>query len=148
MKNLISLKILTPEKFIYQDDVLEVSLPTESGEVSILPDHAPLVSIIKTGEIRIRKEENSDVVPLSIASGVLEVRPSSKIDNKKTEIIILASNSEFASDIDIERSQQAYDRAQKAMEEKENLSDIDFAKLQAVIDKELNRINVSKKWRR
>lgn len=148
MKNLISLKILTPEKFIYQDDVLEVSLPTESGEVSILPDHAPLVSIIKTGEIRIRKEENSDVVPLSIASGILEVRPSSKIDNKKTEIIILASNSEFASDIDIERSQQAYDRAQKAMEEKENLSDIDFAKLQAVIDKELNRINVSKKWRR
>ncbi len=148
MKNLISLKILTPEKFIYQDDVLEVSLPTESGEVSILPDHAPLVSIIKTGEIRIRKEENSDVVPLSIASGILEVRPSFKIDNKKTEIIILASTSEFASDIDIERSQQAYNRAQKAMEEKENLSDIDFAKLQAVIDKELNRINVSKKWRR
>lgn len=148
MKHVISLKILTPEKVVYQDDVFEVVIPTESGEVGILPDHAPLVSIIKTGEIRIKKEQGGDIVPLSIASGILEVRPSSKEKDKNSEVIILASKSEVASDIDIKRSEEAYNRAKKAMEESENLSDIDFAKLQALIDRELNRINVAKKWRR
>lgn len=148
MKNIISLKILTPEKIIYQDDVFEITLPTEAGEIGILPDHSPLVSIIKTGEIRIKKEQGGQVVPLSVASGILEVRPSSKDKDKNSEVIILASNSEFASDIDIQRAEEAFNRAKKAMEEKENMSDIDFSKLQAVIDKELNRFNVAKKWKR
>lgn len=148
MKHIISLKILTPEKIVYEDDVLEVVLPTVSGEIGIMPDHAPLVSIIKTGEVRITKERGGDVVPLSISGGILEVRPSSKQKDQNSEVIILASKSEFASDIDINRAEEAYERAKRAMEEKENLSDVDFARLQAVLDKELNRVTVAKKWKR
>jgi F-type H+-transporting ATPase subunit epsilon len=147
MSKLMSLKILTAEKVVYEDTVQKIVLPTESGEIGILPDHTPLVSIIKTGEIKIEKE-SKNVIPLSIFSGILEVRPSSTNPKKDTEVIILASRSELATEIDIKRAEEAYERAQKAMEEADNLSDLDFAKFQALIDKELNRIKIAKKYRR
>ena len=147
MSKPISLKILTPEKIIYQDEVLKVNIPTESGEIGILPDHAPLVSIIKPGEIRIEKKSN-EIVSLSVDTGILEVRPSSHQNNINSEIIILASTSELASDIDIKRAEEAYERAKKAMEESDNLSDVDFARFQAMVDKELNRIKIGKKYKK
>lgn len=148
MSKIIKLKILTPEKIVYQDEVLEITLPTESGEITILPHHAPLVSIVKTGEIRIKKQDNSEVIPFAISTGVVEIRTSNESEKTDTEVIILASQTESSSDIDIDRAQEAYKRAEKAMQESENLLDVDYAKLQAVLEKELNRINIAKKWRK
>ena len=148
MTNLISLKILTPERTIYEDDVLEISATTESGEIGILNEHAPLVSIIKAGEIKILKDKNSPFIHLSVDTGIIEVRPSSKSKGQKTEVIILASRSEVASEIDIKRAEDAYDRAKKAMEDAENISDVDFAKFQSMMEKEFNRIKVAKKYKK
>lgn len=149
MQNLISLKILSPEKIVYEDDVYEVMVPTRSGEIGILPNHSPLVSIIKTGEILIKKiAGTSDIISLSISGGTLEVRPSKKSEGKKSEVIILSSGSELASEIDIARAENAYERAKRAMEEIENLSDVDFAKFQAIMERELNRVKIAKKWKR
>lgn len=147
MSNLISLKILTPEKVVYEDKVKKIVVPTESGEIGVLPDHSPLVSIVKTGELKIEKESNN-IVPFSISSGIIEIRPSSINNKKNSEVIILASRSELATEIDIERAEEAYKRAKKAMDESENLSDVDFAKFQAMLDKELNRIKIGRKYRR
>lgn len=147
MSNLLSLKIVTAEKSVYEDDVLKVVLPTESGEIGIMPDHQPLVSIIKPGEIRIEKEDQN-IIALSVSAGIVEVKPSSHELDKKTEVIVLASRSELANEIDISRAEEAYTRAKKAMEESENLSDVDFARFQALIDKELNRIKIGKKYRK
>ncbi|MDD3662639.1 MAG: ATP synthase F1 subunit epsilon [Candidatus Pacebacteria bacterium] len=147
MTNLISLKILTPEKVVYQDDVKKIVVPTESGEIGILPDHSPLVSIVKTGELKIEKESNN-IIPFSISSGIIEVRPSSNSNKKNSEVVILASRSELATEIDIERAEEAYNRAKKAMEETDNISDVDFAKFQAILDKELNRVKIAKKYRK
>jgi F-type H+-transporting ATPase subunit epsilon len=88
MKNLISLKILTPEKIVYEDMVSKIDVPTEDGEIGILPNHAPLVSIIKSGEIRISKENQNEIIPLSINSGIIVVKPSSIAQKIDTEIII------------------------------------------------------------
>lgn len=148
MSKIIKLKILTPEKIVYQDEVLEITLPTESGEITILSQHAPLVSIVKTGEIRIKKQDNNEVIPFAISTGVVEIRSSDESEKMDTEVIILASRTESSSDIDIDRAQEAYKRAEKAMQEAENLLDVDYAKLQAVLEKELNRINIAKKWRK
>lgn len=148
MNNLISLKILSPEKVVYEDDVYEVIIPTENGEIGVLKDHIPLVSLIKTGEIRIKKErDTNNTVVLSISGGILEVRPALAKENKNTQVIILSSSSEFASEIDIARAEEAYERAKRAMEEKENISDVDFAKFQAIMEKELNRVKIAKKWK-
>jgi len=147
MKNIISLKILTPEKTVYSDDVLKVVVTTESGEIGILPDHSPLVSIIKSGEIKIEKIDG-EIIPLSVDTGTIKVSPHDKDSEGKTKVIILASKSELATEIDIQRAEEAYERAQKAMKEAESLSDIDFAKFQAILDKELNRIKVGRKYKR
>ncbi len=147
-KNTISLKILTPEKVIYQDDVLKIAVPTESGEITVLPNHSPLVSIVKPGEIRIQKSTNEESIPLAINGGIVEIRPVLAGKEIGSEVIILASGSEFASDIDIAKAEESYERAKRAMEEKDNLSDIDFSKFQAVIDRELNKIKIGKKYRK
>lgn len=143
----ISLKILTPEKVIYEDYISKIVIPTEAGEIGILPDHAPIVSVIKSGEIKIYKEQDAPIC-LSINTGTLEVRASNKEKGINSEVIILASRSEMASGIDVERAEKAYERAQKAMEETENISDVDFARFQAMMDKELNRVKIGNKYRR
>lgn len=148
MKNSIALKILTPEKVIYEDEVNKIVVPTEAGEIGILPNHSPLVSIVIPGELRIEKDGQSEPIPMSISGGIVEIRPSSLLNNINSEVIILASRSEFATEIDIEKAEEAYARAKRAMEETENLGDVDFAKFQAIMDRELSIIKIGKKYRK
>ncbi len=147
MSKVIKLKILTPESVVYQNDILEITLPTEAGELTLLPDHMPLVTIAKTGEMRL-KSVDGEILPMSISGGIVEVRGSDNVKNLETEIIILAFQAELATEIDIYRAEDAYARAVKAMEDAENEKDVDFAKFQALVDKELNRVRVAKKWRK
>ena len=137
--NILQFKIATPERVVYEDEINQVSIPTTSGEVTILPNHIPLVSVIKSGEIKIVDKDGEHV--LAIAGGFLEVRD----DN---EIIILADNAERAEEIDIEKAEEARARAQKEIEEAKGEENTDFAKLQAVLDREMNRIRVGKKYKK
>ncbi|HAT03971.1 MAG TPA: ATP synthase F1 subunit epsilon [Candidatus Magasanikbacteria bacterium] len=136
--NLLKLKIATPEKVVYENDIFQVSIPTTTGEITVLPHHIPLVSVLVAGELKIKDSHGDHVI--AIAGGFLEIRGNN-------EIILLADNAERAEDIDIDRAEQARQRAQKEMEEAKNRQDIDFAKLQAVIDREMNRVRVGKKYK-
>jgi len=138
MENTLKLKIATPEKVVFENDILQVSIPTSSGEITVLPHHIPLVSVVIAGELKI-KDSNGEVI-MAIAGGFLEIRGNN-------EIIILADNAEQAEKIDIDRAQKAHVRAIKEMEEAKNRSDVDFAKLQAVVDREMNRLKVGKKYK-
>jgi F-type H+-transporting ATPase subunit epsilon len=135
----IKLQIITPEETVTHDEVAEITIPTGTGEITVLPDHAPLVSTIKTGEVRLKKDGQTRA--LAVHQGVLEVRPDS-------QVILLTQNTEFADQIDTERAEKALKRAQEAMEQQSNDIDIDFARLQAQMERELNRLNVAKKWRK
>ena len=135
----IQLKIITPEDIVYDSgDIDEISIPTEAGEITVLPNHSPLVSIIKTGEIRLKK--SGERLGLAISKGILEVRPDS-------QIVILADRSEHAHDIDVDRAEDAYGRARDLMMKKEEKTDIDFARFEVLMEKELNRVKVAKRWR-
>jgi F-type H+-transporting ATPase subunit epsilon len=144
----IALKIVTPERVVYESDVTEITMPTESGEIAVMPNHQPLVTLLVTGEIRLRKPDQAEVVPFAVSSGIVEVRESFMDQGVRTEVIILAFRSELASEIDIARAEEAHARALKMVQEKEFESDVDFAKFQAMIDKELNRIEIYRKWRK
>lgn len=135
----INFTIATPASVMYSDDVDQVTIPTRAGEITVLPHHAPLVSVVQPGELRIVKE--GTVFPRYVAGGTLEIRP----DNT---MVLLAEVSERAEDIDVEAAEGAYQRAKEAMERDENLSDVDFAKFQAIMDRELARMNVGRKWRK
>lgn len=136
----ISLKIVTPEKVIYQNDQIDqVSIPTSTGEITVLPNHIPLVSILQSGEM-VFKENGQDQY-FALSGGFLEVKDHS-------EVLILADNVERAHEINIEKAESAKARAEEQMKEMKNREDVDFARLQAVIDREANRLRVGKKYRK
>lgn len=132
------LKIVTPDGVTYESEVDQVSVPTQSGEITILPHHIPLISVLKAGELRIQKEKHE--VLIAVSSGVIEVRPNS-------EISIIADTAERAEHIDIERAEAARARAEQLMKEKSSLEEVEFARIQAKMEKELARLRVGKKYR-
>lgn len=145
MTHVIKLKILTPDKIALQEEVAEVVVPTEAGEITILPNHSPLVSIIRAGEVKFRMVNETTLTPVVVASGIIEVRPADEKNKIPTEVIVLVSRSEKITDLDLYRAEEALSRAQTAMEEK--AGDENFEQYQELIDKELNRIKVYKKYR-
>ena len=102
----LQLEIVTPEKQAYADEVDSVVLPGTEGELGVLPHHAPLVSTLGIGELRIRKggvEES-----FAIVGGFLQVLPD--------KVVVMAETADMASEIDIEKAQEARREAERALE--------------------------------
>ncbi len=137
--NTIHFKIATPEKVIYENDVFKVSIPTTTGEITILPHHIPLVSIVQAGELKITDAMGEQVI--AISSGFVEIKANN-------EVVILADNAERAEVIDIERAEAARKRAEEEMTKAKGQENVDYAKLQAVIDREMNRVRIGKKYKK
>ncbi|MFA5211021.1 MAG: ATP synthase F1 subunit epsilon [Patescibacteria group bacterium] len=136
---MIDFKIVKPEGIVYEDLIEKVTIPTMDGEITVLPEHLPLVSVLSTGVITIHKKDFE--VDLAVSGGILEIRPDSKV-------YIMADSAERAEDIDLERAEQARQRAEKLLKEENKIDDIEFAKLQAIIEREMNRIRLGKKYKK
>ena len=102
----IQLEIVTPERLAYSDMVDSVQVPGSEGELGVLPHHAPLVSLLGIGELRIRKGGAEE--SFAIIGGFLQVLPD--------KVIVLAETADMASEIDLERAQEARQSAEKALE--------------------------------
>ena len=100
------LEIVTPEKLAYSDTVDAVVLPGIEGELGVLPHHAPLVSMLGVGELRIRK--GGEIESFAIAGGFLQVRPD--------KVVVMAEMADLASDIDLEAAAEARREAERALE--------------------------------
>ena len=131
-------KIVTPEKVIYENEIIQVSIPTTSGEITVLPHHIPLVSVLAAGELKIKDKDGEHHI--AVSGGFLEVKGNN-------EIIILADHAERAEEVDLQKAEEARARAEEQMKNIKNVQDVDFAKLQAVIDREVNKMRVAKKYR-
>lgn len=136
---MLNFKIVTPDGVIYHDDVEQVTVPTTSGEITILPKHIPLVSVLKAGGLVVQKEGRR--LGLSVSGGIIEMRPDDKL-------IIMADTAERAEHIDISRAEEARKRAEELLKQKENVADVDFARIQANLERELARIKVAKKYKK
>lgn len=135
---MLNFKIVTPEKVVYENEIFQVSIPTTSGEITILPHHIPLVSVLAAGELKI-KDKNGEH-HIAVSGGFLEVKGNN-------EIVILADHAERAEEIDVAKAEEARKRAEEQMKDIKNVQDVDFAKLQAIIDREVNKMRVAKKYR-
>ncbi len=78
----MTLEILTPEKKIFSGDVYGVQLPGINGLFEVLDKHAPLVSALKEGKLKILKDKTSNTVSYSIHGGFVEV-----LNNKTTVLV-------------------------------------------------------------
>ena len=132
-------RIVTPEKQVFSDDVEQVSLMTRDGEITVLPHHIPLVTILLPGELRYKK--NGEEFAMAVSGGFAEVRS----DNS---VVILADTAEHAHEIDLTRAEEARAKAAKLMEESRHKEDVDFAALAVQLEKALTRIKVGNKYRK
>jgi F-type H+-transporting ATPase subunit epsilon len=135
---MLKIKIVTPERVVYENEVFQVSIPTMSGEITVLKNHIPLVSVMKSGELRIK--DKSGEVHLAVSGGFVEVRGNN-------EIVLLSDYAERVEEIDVQRAEEARKRAEEQMKQAKNIENIDFAKLQALIDRNMNRIKIARKYR-
>jgi F-type H+-transporting ATPase subunit epsilon len=137
-------QILTLAGSVYSDEVERVTIPTKAGEITVLPRHTALVSLLAPGELRIKKGHHT--VVMAVSEGFLEVRPS-RNGKYVGEVIILADTAERAEHIDVEKAQVARERAEKALKEKDSLTEMEYARFLANLEKEMARIKVATRYK-
>ncbi|WP_394190281.1 F0F1 ATP synthase subunit epsilon [Paenisporosarcina quisquiliarum] len=128
----IKVNIVTPDGPVYDSEVNMIIANTTTGEIGILPGHIPMVAPLEVSAIRLKKDNQTDIV--AVSGGFLEVRPD--------QVSILAPSAEVSSTIDINRAKEAMKRA----EERLNLSkqdDVDFKRAELSLKRAMNRINVN-----
>jgi F-type H+-transporting ATPase subunit epsilon len=128
------LEIVTPERLAYSDTVDAVVLPGSEGELGVLPHHAPLISTLGVGELRIRKGGSED--SFAIVGGFLQVRPD--------KVVVMAETADMASEIDLERAQEARREAERALETGFH-EGADLSAARAALQQALLRIRVAER---
>jgi F-type H+-transporting ATPase subunit epsilon len=132
------LEIVTPERLAYSDVVDSVQLPGSEGELGVLPHHAPLVSMLGVGELRIRKGGTEE--SFAIIGGFLQVRPD--------KVVVMAETADMASEIDLERAQEARREAERTLEGAAGAEAVDLAAARAALQQALLRIRVAERRHR
>ena len=130
----IKLDIVTAERVVYSGDVDEIVAPGVSGQLGILPHHAPLMTILQAGEL-VAKNSGRDEI-MAISGGFLEVRPD--------RVIILADAAERAEEIDLARAAAAKQRAEERLRDRKAIG-LDQAAAEAALKRALARLSVAEK---
>ncbi|SRR3989339_200989 len=136
---MLKFRIVTPERVVFEEEVGQVTMMTRNGEITVLPHHLPLVTILEPGELRYKK--NNEEHFLAVSGGFVEV----KSDNT---LSILADTAERADEIDLARAEAAKAKAERLMQEARSKADVDFVAVQANLERALNRLKVGNKYRK
>lgn len=149
---MLQLSIITPERTIWDGQIDQLTLQTTEGEITVLPHHIPLVSVLTPGELRITK--GSEDIPMAIAGGFVEVLPAdSQVSGvngqaSTTRVAVLADDALRVEEMDVTAIEAAQERARAALTEKRAADDTSFADAAAALQKELARLRVARKYRR
>lgn len=130
----LRLVIVTPDHQVARETVSGVSIPGKNGYLGILPGHSPLLSELKVGELSYVREGVTHY--LAVSWGFAEVLPD--------RVIMLAETAERAEEIDVERAEQAKQRAEERLK---RLTDpeIDMERARAALDRALTRLQVARR---
>ncbi|PIR12885.1 ATP synthase F1 subunit epsilon [Candidatus Falkowbacteria bacterium CG11_big_fil_rev_8_21_14_0_20_39_10] len=139
MSKIIKFEIVTPERVVLKEEIIQVTAPTRMGEITVLPGHIPLISALEPGVIEIVRPDNKREV-MSVSGGFIEVL--------KNKVVILADTAERAEEIDETRAEEARARAKKTIEKIRHLDRASFTGLSAKIAKELARSRAARRWKR
>jgi F-type H+-transporting ATPase subunit epsilon len=133
----IRCEIVSQDRMVYEGDADMVLLPGTEGEMGILPNHAPLLTTLKYGIIRVRTAGNEQV--FTVAGGVAEVQP---------EIItILADAAENVEEIDVSRAEAARKRAEEILAKGVPADSDAYLKMEAALRRSNLRLDAVKRYR-
>ena len=129
----LRLEITTPETTAYSEDVEMVTLPGTEGEVGVYPNHVPVLTALKPGELRVLKGGRESF--LAVGEGFVEITGSS--------VSVLTDLALEASQIDVNAAEAAVARAQAAMKEDHGAEEV--ASIQASLQKALAQLHVKRR---
>jgi F-type H+-transporting ATPase subunit epsilon len=132
----LQLDIVTAERLMYSEEVQSVVAPGTAGELGILPSHAPLLTSLAPGELRVTRD--GDQTAIVVSGGFLEVIGG--------HVTVLADTAEQADDIDVERAEAALKRAEEGVASAD--TQMDLARAVAAMHRSRARIAVAGRRRR
>lgn len=133
----IHCEIVSQDRVVFQDDVDIVVVPGVEGVMGILPHHAPLLSLLQYGIITVRKQDREEY--FTVAGGVVEVSGN--------EVIVLANAAENVDEINIQRAEEARERAEVMLKDHAAGKTEDLAALHAALKRSDLRISAVKRYR-
>lgn len=109
----LTLKVITPDKTVWDDEVEEIVLPSTTGQLGILTGHAPLLSALDIGVMRVRP--GKEWKNIALMGGFAEV--------ENDEIKVLVNSAEMGESIDKDTARAEYEQAQSRFQQVENSED-------------------------
>lgn len=134
----IRCEIVSQDRMVFEGDVDTVIIPGVFGEMGILPKHAPLLSTMGFGVIRVRKGEQEDV--FTVAGGVVEVQPD--------VVTVLADVAENVAEIDIARARAARERIEAIMAEGPPADQDTYLKMEAALRRSKLRLEAANRYKK
>lgn len=129
----LAIKIVTPARVVYSKEADMVVAPATLGYLGILADHAPLVTSLDIGIMKVKSGKEEET--LAVSGGFLEV--------KNNQVVVLAEAAEKATEIDRDRAEEARKRAEKRLADK--AAETDMIRAELALKRALNRIKVMSK---
>ena len=154
MSKQLRLKIVTPERLVLEEMVDQVTLPTTEGEITILPDHIPLIAGLSSGNVV--AITNGEHVPMAVVGGFVKVVPEARLleslrslasGKPQTEVVVLADFAEHVSELLDEKISQAKVRAEELRKKMLDKDHVDFEHFEAELERSLTRVKIADKWR-
>jgi F-type H+-transporting ATPase subunit epsilon len=134
----IRCEIVSQDRLVYEGDVDIVVLPGEAGEMGILPNHAPLLSTLRFGILKVRVGGVEEV--FAVAGGVVEVQPDI--------VTVLADAAENVEEIDISRAEAARRRAEEYLKAGPPPDTDAYLAMEAALKRSNLRLEAAKRYRR
>jgi len=133
----VHIDVVSAEESIFSGEAEFVAAPAQMGEVGIYPRHAPMITSIKPGALRIKLADKNEEQLIYISGGILEVQPG--------VVTVLADTAIRGHDLDEAQASAAKKAAEEAM--KNRTSDVDYAKAQAELAEAIAQIQAIQKLR-
>jgi len=133
----VHIDVVSAEEYIFSGEAEFIAAPAQMGEVGIYPHHAPMITSIKPGALRIKLADKNEEQLIYISGGILEVQPG--------VVTVLADTAIRGHDLDEAQANAAKKAAEEAM--KNRSSDVDYAKAQAELAEAIAQIQAIQKLR-
>jgi F-type H+-transporting ATPase subunit epsilon len=135
----LNLNIISPSRSVFSGDVRSITVPGTDGSFQVLKNHAPIISSLEIGIVKIEMLDGSTEF-YSVSGGTVEV-----LNNK---ITLLADSIEKSDEIDPDRARAALNRARERLAERGIDKTIDVARAEAAAARAQNRLNIYEKYLR
>lgn len=133
----IRVEIVSQDRMVYEGDVDAMTVPGVAGEMGILPHHAPLISTLKYGIIRVRRQGHEEV--FTVAGGIMEVQPDI--------VTILADAAENVAEIDVARAEAARKRAEEMLRQGPPPDSDAYLAMEAALRRSNLRLEAARRYR-